>query len=518
VRDAIDDRPLRDVWRLLAYLAWRLRCRAAKTAAVWTAAAAVAALTAVVALGAAAGLPASVVWMTAGAGAVAVAVAAAVGYRPRPSATYLARLVERERPELKESLVTLVELAADASSDRSMQTALARRAARILSRDPPHAFLPTVSWRRPGWTLAASAVMLGCVLWMAKGTAVAPWLPGATAGTPTLASGEGSGAAAQADEDGVRPGARAAREHAGGAGRSSREREVAAVHERARDVRPAGRDEPAGAAGAAAGGGSEAVARAGDARAPRSAGGAREHAGGASQGDGIGASPRPAPREQGGEPDAARAGEQGTDPRGGAGGADGGDRSSREREFADTSGRPRDLRPAGADPSPAGGGPADGHTRPLTRTVRTSPLPQRNPGEAAPENVLDTMRQRKPLMEKDDRSPEGDAPPRPFLGKMGVNPADDRRYTTAWSAGRQRSARDSDAAPGHPRPAAGPAENGRLLTAAGDAAARSVVVPTDAEAGERGRLIHAAEVRVSPRLRPAVRAYFERIGRLGGRE
>jgi len=53
-----------------------------------------------------------------------------------------------------------------------------------------------------------------------------------------------------------------------------------------------------------------------------------------------------------------------------------------------------------------------------------------------------------------------------------------------------------------------------VLEPTGGAGARPVVVPADAGAGERGRLIHAAAARVSVRLRPAVRAYFERIGRL----
>ncbi len=120
-------------------------------------------------------------------------------------------------------------------------------------------------------------------------------------------------------------------------------------------------------------------------------------------------------------------------------------------------------------------------------------------------------------MEEDDRSPEGAAPPRPFLGKMGVNTADDRRYTTAWPGAAQRPKANPDAATGRARTVTD-TPDGRLIDAAGDAAARPVVVPADAEAGERGRLIHAAEVRVSPRLRPAVRAYFERIGRLGTRK
>jgi hypothetical protein len=125
------------------------------------------------------------------------------------------------------------------------------------------------------------------------------------------------------------------------------------------------------------------------------------------------------------------------------------------------------------------------------------------------------MRHTKPLIEGDDRPPEGDEPPRTFLGKMGVSTADDRRYTTAWPAGVPQPKAGSGASPavGSARTVTRTAD-GRLIDAAGGAGARSVVVPVDAAAGKRGALIHAAEVRVSPRLRPAVRAYFERIGRL----
>ncbi|MFO8014250.1 MAG: hypothetical protein R6X20_13200 [Phycisphaerae bacterium] len=446
-----------------------------------------AALAAVAAVGAAVGLAPSALLIAAGAGAAAVAVAAGLGYRLRPSATYLARLVEQERPELKESLVTLVELAADASSDRSMQTALARRAARILSRDPPHAFLPDISWRRPGWTLAASAVMLAGVLWMAKGTAVAPWLPGAAAGTQTVASAERCQAPSSTTTTKV-PDIAPARAARGGAGEASQGAE--------------------GSGGAAQGG-------AADGR--RGACAARGGAGEASQGDGAGGVSQgvegSGDAAQGGVADGRR------DARAARDGADGtqegteGPGNAAQGEAADVRPGARAARDgAGGAPQGAGGRAARDGT---ARAAAGPPLPQRNPSDAAPENVLDTMRQGKPLMEKDDRSPEGNDPPRPFLGKMGVSTADDRRYTTAWPGAAQRPKAGSDASSvvGSARTVTG-TPDGRLIDAAGDAGARPVVVPADAAAGERGALIHAAEVRVSPRLRPAVRAYFERIGRL----
>jgi len=490
VRESSDDRPLRDVWGLLEYLAWRLRRRAAKAAALWTAAAALAGLAAGVAVAAAVGLPPSVLFAALVLGAAAVGVAAGLSYRPRPSPMYLARLVERQRPQLKEALVTLVELAADASSDRTMQTALARRAGRILSCDPPHAFLPAASWRRPAWALVAGSVLLGAVLWLAKGTVVAPWLPGAAAGTPQAASAtqgdEASQALARAGGADGRRGACAAAVRAGGGSRGDARGSTRRAP-RKRD----GEHEPARAGGArvrrgacaARDEGSQALARAGGAGVRRGARAARSDAGGGSRGDTTG-STRRAPRKQDGEHEPAR-----------AGGA------------SDNSGT---VAPTG--------GAAGERPRPRARPAGP-PLPDRNPSEAIPENVLDTMRRRKPLMEGDDRAPDEAEPPRKYLDRMGVSPADERRYTTAWSHGAQGSGVGPGAAPPPGRVRTVPGQvDGRVLGATGNADARAVVVPARAGAGERGALIHAAEARVSPRLRAAVRAYFERIGRLGAGE
>jgi len=479
VREPPDDRPLRGVWGLLTYLASRLRRRAATTAALWTSALALVALSAVVAADAALDLPTSALLFALAAGAAAVAMAAGLAYRSRPSTLYLARLVERQRPELKEALVTLVELAADASSDRSMQRALARRAGRILSRDPPHTFLPVISWRRPGWALAAGVVTLGAVLWLGHGTA----------GTvPAVARAARDGGAARSGAGGASsPGATGSPQHA-----------------------PRKRDGEHATARAGGGEGSEAVARAEGEGVRRGVRAARDGAGDASGGEGS--------------EDVARA--EDARVRRGAGDvavrADCG--SSRSSQSAETQANPdEDARPLPRQARAQGeggsgvGGAAGERSRPRERPS-ASPLPQRTPDEAAPENVLDAMRRRKPHIE-DERAPDEAEVPRKFLGKMGVSPADDRRYTTAWSEGRQRPRPGPDAATSHRPARTVPGQvDGRVLEATGDAGARPVVVPADAGAGERGRLIHAAEVRVSPRLRPAVRAYFERIGRLASSE
>ncbi|MEA3368565.1 MAG: hypothetical protein U9R68_10695, partial [Planctomycetota bacterium] len=343
--------------------------------------------------------------------------------------------------------------------------ALARRAARILSRDPPHAFLPAISWRRPGWALAAGAVTLGAVLWLGQGTAITPWLPGAHAGhvvgtgapQATVAGteaavggtqgGGGSANLAHAEDAGVRGGAGAAGDVPGtGAPQATVAGTEAAV------------------GGTQGEGGSATVTHAEDAGVRRGAGAAGDsHTG-------------PAPGDH------AAGGTRRGDPPGGSGSGVGG--------AAGESARPR-AHPAGP------------------------PLPERNPSEAAPENVLDTMRCQKPLIGEEGRPPDEGESPRKFLGQMGVSTADERRYTTAWPSGRQGPYAGPDATPpaGRVRTVPGKAD-GEVLEPTGNGAARAVVVPHDAGAGERGALIHAAEVRVSPRLRSAVRAYFERIGQL----
>jgi len=527
VREPSEDRALRGLWGLLEYLASRLRRRAAKAATLWAAAAVLAALAAVVALDAAVGLPPCAFLLAGAAGIAAVALASALAYRPRPSTVYLARLVERRRPELKEALVTLVDLAADPSSDLSMQRALARRAGRILARDPPHAFLPTVSWRRPGWALAAGMVILAAVLGLERGTAFAPRLAGA--GTGTGQTGGGSRRSSQSAGTYPTP------------DEETRPLPPSPFGLRRAGPRPA-RAQGEGGSGVGGAEGAEALTRAGGARVRRGAGAAREEgsealtrAEGARVRRGAGAA-----REEGSEALTRAGGAQSADTS--ANGADGAGstwqappkftrRGGRDGEHAPvrleerstdalaTSRVPGDARVrrgAGAAGDVSSAGSAAGRRDGPREPPSGPPLPQRNPSEAVPENVLDAMRRRRSLIEGNDRPTDGADPDRTFLGEMGVSPADERRYTTAWSEGRQqpRTGPDAAASPAPVRTVPGQVE-GRVREACGG---RPVVVPPDAGAGERGRLIHAAEGRVSPRLRPAVRAYFERIGRLGAGE
>ena len=394
------DRSLPYLHGLLDGLVARLRRRSAVRAALWAATAALAGLAVLVVLVAAIGLPAVVLLVGALAGAAAVGVAWTVAYRPRPSAVYVARLVEGRRPDLKNALVTLVELMADPSSDRSMQAALARRAARIVSRDPPDALLTLPDTRRPGWAAAGSAVLLGATLWLGQGTAVAPWVTTAEARVDT-------GAPAPR----LPPGA-------------------------SYENTPEAPSDPRLAPGASHENTPEAPS---DPRLPPGAG------------------------------------------------------------YENTPKAPSDPRlPPGAS---------------YNDTV-APPMALREPSTDVPEDVLDAMRRTKPATDVADDGPPGHDEDRLSLGRMGVSVADQRRYTTAWQErGGPAPRADTSSSSSPTRTVAGKA-SGAILEPTGEADARGAVLPAGKGADEPGGLIHAAASRVSPRLRPAVRAYFERLDRL----
>jgi len=206
VREHSADSASRCVAEVFAAVRTAVRRASAVRAALWTAAAGLAVVALAVALAAtlrAGTAPARggasalgwLPWLALASTAAAVVTAAVLAYRPVPSDLYVARLIEQIRPELKNALVTLVEV----SADPSMAAALARRAARVLSRDPPRAYLPEVSYRRPGGALAAALLAVGVALWTARTPGGAPWLPGAKAGEVAVASGPVAAAVSAGD-------------------------------------------------------------------------------------------------------------------------------------------------------------------------------------------------------------------------------------------------------------------------------------------------------------------------------
>jgi len=171
---------------LIRSLQSALRRRSAAVGAMWATAGALAAVAGLLALDwsdMAPAFPRTTVYGAAGGAAVAAVVGAAfVAWRRRPSPVYVARLIETQRPELKNAVLTFVELAADPSADPSMTAAVARRAATILARDNPDRFLPPLDLRRPLIAVLAAAAINGGLLWLGQGTRIRPWVASADAG------------------------------------------------------------------------------------------------------------------------------------------------------------------------------------------------------------------------------------------------------------------------------------------------------------------------------------------------
>ncbi|MGB2802761.1 MAG: hypothetical protein WBD52_10690 [Phycisphaerae bacterium] len=173
-----------------------LRRRAAVRSAVWASAAALAALTLVLAVDAVWVYPRSsrpaVYLMAALAGAAGVAISMLLAWARKPSLFYVARLIERGRPELKNDLMTFLDLSADSGADPSAAVAIARRSARLLAKFEPTRLLSPHRLRRPCAAVVGAAVALAVGVWLAQGVLFQPWISQAEAG---LVSG-GSAAAA----------------------------------------------------------------------------------------------------------------------------------------------------------------------------------------------------------------------------------------------------------------------------------------------------------------------------------
>ncbi|HUU31677.1 MAG TPA: hypothetical protein VMY69_06220, partial [Phycisphaerae bacterium] len=174
-----------------------LRRRAAVMAALWATAGVLAAESII--------LLADAVWdlcgsarlavylVTALSGAVTATIVAFVAWSRRPSDAYVARLIEKHRPALKNALITFVELRSAPGEDLSMGLAVGRRAVRILADDEVETFLAPFSVRRPAAATLVAAWILGMGLWLAQGVLFKPWVPAAEA---SVAQGGGQSPAA----------------------------------------------------------------------------------------------------------------------------------------------------------------------------------------------------------------------------------------------------------------------------------------------------------------------------------
>jgi hypothetical protein len=564
---------------LIADIQHALRRREAARALLRAVAAALASVAAagVFALAAPPGWAAGLIACAAVSAAAGAGLAVGLVWRRRPTALLAARLVEARRPELKNALVTFVELAADPSADSSAAEAIARRAAHILARDDTAAFLPPRSWLRPAACAAAGLVACAVALWLNLGGPARPMLPTAEAGlindVPQAVSPGVATGSADAPLPGAAPGVRP-----GSPGEGSRGEEDAAG-----DASPSVAGTPPSAAGDAspsAAGAAKTAATAGagpsDAQleafsralcadaatlrrmaealgepppaapdastapgapaapdastTPASSGGsARPQPGGVPSPADTSGSPQPgapapqpgAPAPQPGAPDpqpgesAPQSGDDGP----AASGKPPPSASAEASPSADSTGAPPKDGPgdqAANLASGSGGGPGQG-PRP-DGGPHERPLSPRNQNVELPDGAAESMRKVRRLIEQ-AKQRLADAKDRDlFLGRMGVGNAEALEFIAAWDErlGALAPGPDTTAPPGSVR-TGGPAETGAVLrpTAATDGS--PVGVRRTWTSDERRRLIEGCESPVSPDLRPAVEAYFAEVGRMTAR-
>ncbi len=511
------DQGSRFVSYLLGSLQSALRRRAAVVAAMWATAGALAATAGLLAVDWATAAPDSsrpVVYVAAGAAAVAIVAGAAFrAWRRKPSPLYVARLIEAQRPDLKNALLTFAEFVRDPSADPSMTAAVGRRAATILARDVPAQFLPPPGIRRPLAAVLGAGAIVGLMLWLAQGTRVRPWIASAEGGLMgadivPVHPGPDVPRPVPLDRPGASP--------SGGHERSAKKtagRNPADANEAAKA--PAPRPSRTQRGGEAAAAQALAAAIRADAKTFERLAGALA-AGGASdvRGDGAGTG---TPQHDG---HAVRGG-PGDPPRNH-------DDSGTDAVKGAVSRRPSPARAAdGAEPPPGAGGAAAPQgvrphaaggavgTKPPRKTVGDSPLPDREPSNEFPKNALDAMRRaRRLIKEADRRLREGEVTDA-FLDRMGVGNAEFRRFVVAWQ-------RKFEAVPAGPavtppprevRSATGKIEGDVLRPDAGSEAA-PIVGPVDLGPDGRKGSVQGAASWVSPRLRPAVTAYFRAVDRL----
>jgi hypothetical protein len=179
-------------------------------------------------------------------------------------------------------------------------------------------------------------------------------------------------------------------------------------------------------------------------------------------------------------------------------------------ESAESPGAADGTGPLGSD---SGG---RGPSRPPQAAPTQPPLTKRPQSAEFPKEALDAMRDTQRLIEVADRRLRDGEVTDAFLGRMGMGGAEFRRFVTAWQ---QRLAAvagpDVTAGPQGVRSVAGGAQ-ADIARPSGAVAGRSIAGLAPAAGQGRGT-VETAEAAVSPRLRPAVSAYFETVGRLGMR-
>jgi hypothetical protein len=98
---------------------------------------------------------------------------------------------------------------------------------------------------------------------------------------------------------------------------------------------------------------------------------------------------------------------------------------------------------------------------------------------------------------------------------MGMSNAEFRRFVAGWQRQLETPARETIAAPPPPSPTlGGPAPKLEFSPAGGGSDARPIRGLAPQAAAIQGGAVQGADTSVSVRLRPAVSAYFEKVGRL----
>lgn len=492
-----------------------LRRRAALRAALWSGAAVLAAATAILladaATGFAAGGRAAVYGAVALGGAVALAAVTAATWLKVPAAAYVVRLIEQRRPDLRNGLITFLELWSGSLQDRSAGLAVAHRAARLLAEERPETLVPHEPLRRPAVAAAAAAAILGAAVWLAQGVLFEPWIGGAQANarpadsTP-YASIQSPGAAP--------PGQNLPRGSA--ANQSPADRTSAAGPNRADDV--SGQDQ------SASGGGPEGAAALALAQQMSADAGTLERLAAALGGSG------PDPSSSGSGPGGAQ-----TDAAAGRGSAKA-DASApaagngQSAKGADPTGQPTSQNPGAATPGPSdagntrepgSGGTADkggstgtggGAGSPKSPVGNSPPIPARPQPAELPKNALDATRWAERLIkEADARLRDGEVS-EALLRDMGMSPAEFRRFVTTWKR-RLGAAGGPDATgPAETARVGSAAKPGEFVRATGDASMKPIAGAV-AAGHDSFQSVEDRAAGVAPRLRPYVEAYFEAVGR-----
>jgi len=532
-----------------------LRRRAAVRSAVWASAAALAALTLVLVVDAVWVYPRSsrpaVYFVAALAGAAGVAISMLLAWARKPSLFYVARLIERGRTELKNDLMTFLDLSADSGADPSAAVAIARRSARLLAKFEPTRLLPPHRLRRPCAAVVGTAVALAVGVWLAQGVLFQPWIGQAKAGLAsggpaTVALGgsevpavaeqstdaarpeEGSVSVADSEEakpDGEQPSAEAAQQKEASAPGSEQAASGALAENIAADAQTLERLAAA----------LQALANSPSSASPSSAG---QGSAGAGQDAGQDAGRDSAPESQqgsGGGP----AGSEGPTPLASAGATEGGSDGTRDgagggrmerTETGNGSGAGHQQASTGSAESPGtaagdlpGGGtgaPQDNQGQGGGAGGRTSdpscpPIPERPQPTAFPKNPLDATRWADRLIKEADRRLREGEVSDAFLDRMGMSQADFRRFVVAWKRRLESAAPGADVtqAAGAVRTAAAPGA-GEAVGASGAGLARTMVDRGPEGTPGPSNLVQDGPSQVSVRFRPVVSAYFDELSRL----